>query len=152
MLNTGDIPDQKGSLEEMEKRLSEQEELLREQEEAAAGTGNGNTLGSSTIRVTPEMLQKDAAELDRHARDIKKTTESITAMVMKLSGPTWSGEAQSAYMTKFKALQDRITPIQDMIIKHAGNLTVISQQYSQTETASKEEAGKLPTDVFGEEV
>ena len=87
MLNTGDIPDQKASLEEIEKRLSEQEELLREKEETA-GTGKGNTLGSSTIRVTPEMLQKDAAELDRHARDIKKTTESITAMVMKLSGPT----------------------------------------------------------------
>ncbi|MBQ9644686.1 MAG: WXG100 family type VII secretion target [Lachnospiraceae bacterium] len=151
MLNRDDIPDGKVSLEEMEKQLSEQEELLREKEETA-GTGKGNTLDSSTIRVTPEMLQKDAAELDRHARNIKKTTESITAMVMKLSGPTWSGEAQSAYMTKFKALQDRITPIQDMIIKHAGNLTVISQQYSQTETASKEEAGKLPTDVFGEEV
>ncbi len=134
-----------------DKLLNQQTTLIREQLTEAAGRADGAAASASTIRVTPESLKKDSHSLYACASEIKKTTESITAMVMKLTGQIWSGSAQTAYVAKFKALQDQITPAQDAIIKHSENLDKIAEEYGRTESAAQKRSGELPTDVFGED-
>ena len=134
----------------LQKRLLEREEArMRKQLENTAGSTAG-TVSASTVRVTPESLKKDSRTLYTCASEIKKTTESITAMVTKLTGQVWSGSAQSAFVAKFKALQDQITPVQDALIKHSENLDKIADMYDQTEKAAQKRSEELPSDVFGE--
>ena len=133
------------------KALREQEAVIREQLKNTAGSAGGGSASSSTVRVTPDSLKKDSLSLYTSASEVKKTTESITAMVMKMSGQIWSGSAQSAYMAKFKALQDQITPALEAIIKHSENLDKIAGEYSLTESTAHKKSGELPTDIFGEE-
>lgn len=114
------------------------------EQEASGGSG----LISRTIRVTPETLKQKAGELDTNAADVKSLTTQMTQKAMAMTGRIWTGEAQAAFMTRFKVLQDTIDQYTPILQKHASNLRTIADQYAAVETEARELSGALPGNIF----
>ncbi len=112
-----------------------------------SGSG-GSGLISRTIRVTPETLTRKAVDLDTNASDVMLLTTHMTEKALELTGRIWSGEAQSAFVTRFKTLQDTINQYTPLLQKHASNLKIIAGQYAAVETEAKDLSSGLPGNIF----
>ena len=108
----------------------------------------GAGLSGRTIRVTPETLGRKAGELDANASDVRLLTANMTQKVQELTGRIWTGDARSAYVTGFTALQAEIDQYTPLLVKHALNLKTIAAQYEITETEARQLSGALPGNIF----
>ena len=120
--------------------------MADEHREQSGSEGSG--LISRTIRVTPETLTRKAVDLDTNASDVMLLTTHMTEKALELTGRIWSGEAQSAFVTRFKTLQDTINQYTPLLQKHASNLRIIAGQYEATETEAGEISNSLPGNIF----
>ena len=114
-------------------------------EQSVAG---GSGLTSRTIRVTPETLTRKAGDLDTNASDVMLLTTQMTERALELTGRIWSGEAQTAFVTRFRTLQDTINKYTPLLQKHASNLRTIAGQYAAVETEAKDLSSGLPGNIF----
>ena len=119
----------------------------------AQGTTPGETGGmgliSRTVRVTPETLSRIAGSLGTTVDGATAETQKMTAAVERLNGQTWSGEAQMAYMTRIKALQEEINRYSPVLKSLATRLSAIAGEYTAASTTAETQTASLPTDIFG---
>jgi len=105
-------------------------------------------MATGYLRVDPSVLQTTASSFEATASTVTNLTEQMTSIVTSLTGQIWSGEAATAYVTKFNGLQDDMNRIYKMIKEHSDDLISFAQQYSSAESANTELANSLVSDVI----
>lgn len=105
-------------------------------------------MAAGILRVTPEKLQATASSFEGTASQVNSLTQQMTSLVTSLSGQVWSGEAATAYVTKFNGLQDDMNRIYKMIKEHSDDLIQMAQQYSTAESANVDLASSLSADII----
>lgn len=99
------------------------------------------------LKVTPEKLISASGDFATKAALVGNLTGEMMSQVMALNA-VWEGEAATAYLQKFKGLEDDIRRLVGMIQEHAKDLNDMAQIYIQAENANLEEIGALASDVI----
>lgn len=95
------------------------------------------------LKVTPQELKNEAENFKTKAQETKALTDGMMDIIDEISGTVWSGEAQNAYVTQFKKLDDECKKVYKMINKFYENLTTIAKNYDDAEDKNKGKAGAL---------
>ena len=103
---------------------------------------------ATVIRVSPDKLKSSANAFNSTGQQIKNLTNNMTSTVQALTGRVWSGEAATAYTTKFNGLQDDINKMTKMITECVNDLNTIAQEYESSTNDAKAQASSLSSDVI----
>lgn len=99
------------------------------------------------LRVTPEQLVTTSNEFSNKAGTIGNLTTEMMNLVTGLSG-SWEGEGSSAYITRFKGLEEDIQKMIRMIQEHSSDLNEMAKLYQTAEGQVVELAQSLSSDVI----
>ena len=99
------------------------------------------------LRVTPNELITMANEFSAKGSTISSLTAEMTNEVVGLSS-IWEGDAATAYVTKFRGLDDDIQLINRMIQEHVNDLEEMANTYNQAEAANLSDIEGLSSDVI----
>lgn len=100
-----------------------------------------------TLKVTPEKLKSTAREFQSDGDKISNLTTEMMELVTGLNS-IWEGGASSAYITKFKGLQDDIQKMINMVKEHVNDLNDMADNYLKIEKENEEAANSLSSDVI----
>lgn len=100
-----------------------------------------------TLRVTPEQLEATATEFSSKGTTVANLTTQMTQLVEGLAS-SWEGEAATAYVTKFRQLDDDIQKMTRMIQEHANDLNEMARVYRDAEIVNTDEISALAGDVI----
>lgn len=100
-----------------------------------------------TLLVTPEKLQSTASSFQSKASQVKALHDNMIGKVNSLSG-SWTGEAASAYSSKFTALQTSMDKIFAMITEHVTDLNAMAEQFISAENTAQGIANDLPSSTL----
>lgn len=98
-----------------------------------------------TLQVTPEKLIAASQEFSSSSSTVRGLTSQMVSIVDGLSG-IWTGEASTAYKTKFHQLDDDIERMNKKIQEHVQDLQEMARIYQAGEEAAKNASSGLPTD------
>ncbi len=99
------------------------------------------------LRVTPEQLSATAGEFSSKASVIGNLTSEMTSKVTGLSS-VWEGSAATAYINKFKGLEDDIQKMIRMVQEHAKDLEDMAANYNAAENEAESVIENLSSDVI----
>ena len=99
------------------------------------------------IRVSPQLLSSTASEFGTQGNSISNLTAEMLNLVAGMAA-SWEGEAATAYITRFRGLEDDIQRINRMVQEHSMDLQEMAQIYSEADMANAEEANALSSDVI----
>ena len=99
------------------------------------------------LKVSPEKLRTTSSEFASEGTVVSSLTQQMMNIVTGLA-TAWEGEASSAYINKFKQLQEDINQINKMIQEHVSDLDEMAKNYETGEQKNTEAAGALPGDVI----
>ena len=102
----------------------------------------------TTLNVTPEALRSTAGSFSAKATQVKALHDSMLQKVSALNN-SFTGEAATAYSTKFNALKGSMETIYAMIMEHAKDLNAICDKYIDTERVNTAAANELPNSTLG---
>lgn len=103
---------------------------------------------NTALKVTPQELKNTASSFEDTGRNVNTTTQAMLTLVNEITGAVWSGEAATAYKTKFADLADDISKLNSMIAEHVADLRDIADTYIKAEDANKELANTLASDII----
>lgn len=99
------------------------------------------------IKVSPQLLTSTASEFSNQGKVISNLTGEMMNLITGMAS-TWEGDAATAYITKFRGLEDDIQKMIRMIQEHSSDLQEMAQIYSEADMANAEEANSLSSDVI----
>lgn len=103
---------------------------------------------TGVLKVDSSKLTSTATSFQSSGNQIKNLTTQMTTLVTGLTGEVWSGDAASAYVNKFKGLQDDINRMVAMVNEHVTDLQAMAQEYAKAESANITAANALSSDVI----
>lgn len=103
---------------------------------------------TGVLKVDSSKLTSTATSFQSSGNQIKNLTTQMTTIVTGLTGKVWSGDAASAYVKKFKGLQDDINRMVSMVNEHVTDLQAMAQEYTKAENANVAAANALSSDVI----
>lgn len=101
-----------------------------------------------TLKVTPERLTQGAEVFKSNATNIASITTEMTNLVTGLATNVWQGEASTAFISKFKMLDDDIQKLIGMVNEHSNDLIEMANTYRSTENSNEELTDSLDIDVI----
>lgn len=99
------------------------------------------------IKVAPEKLIATSGEFSSKASTVSTLTSNMTNLATGLTS-VWEGEAATAYMNKFRELDDDIQKMIRMIQEHSSDLEQMARLYMDADQYGSEQSGSLPSDVI----
>ncbi len=99
------------------------------------------------IKVSPQLLTSTASEFGNEGSTISNLTSEMVNLITGVAS-TWEGEAATAYITKFKGLEDDIQKMVRMVQEHSADLEEMARIYTEADNANAEEANSLSADVI----
>ena len=99
------------------------------------------------LRVTPEQLESASTEFAAKGTTIGNLTSEMTQLAEGLAA-VWEGEASTAYIGKFRQLDDDIQKMVKMIQEHSNDLNEMARVYREAESANQDEIAALAGDVI----
>ena len=99
------------------------------------------------IKVSPQLLTSTASGFGNQGTIINNLTTEMMNLITGLSA-TWEGDAATAYITKFRGLEDDIQKMIRMVQEHSQDLQEMAQIYAEADMANAEEANSLSADVI----
>ncbi|MCB6415381.1 WXG100 family type VII secretion target [Faecalimonas umbilicata] len=99
------------------------------------------------IKVSPQLLSSTASEFGTQGTTISNLTGEMMNLITGMAS-AWEGEAATAYITKFRGLEDDIQKMTRMIQEHSQDLQEMAQIYTEADMANAEEANSLSSDVI----
>jgi len=96
------------------------------------------------IKVSPELLISTAGEFSNQGTTINTLTGEMLQLATGLAS-AWQGDGATAYITKFKGLENSIQLMVRMIQEHA---TDLEEVYQESDKGAADEASGLVTDVI----
>ena len=100
------------------------------------------------IKVTPENLKTSAAALETKGKDVQKVTRDMISLVSGISKNVWSGDASTAYVTKFKNLDTVVSKMCKRLSDQSQHLGKIADAYRTVEDTNKGAPAKIASVVF----
>ncbi len=100
------------------------------------------------LKVTAEQLLESASVLSEEGASLKSLTDQMSELVRQISADVWSGEAQTAFLTRFTGLADDMERIHHMVREHVTDLQEIARNFQRAETQNQELSGALASDVI----
>lgn len=102
---------------------------------------------TGNLLVTPEKLISTSQQFADCGSQVNSITQEMMQIIQSMTS-FWTGEANTAYTTKFNALQTDMTRIYKMITEHSQDLQEMARNYQQAETTNIETAGSLQQDII----
>lgn len=99
------------------------------------------------IKVSPQLLTSTASEFGNQGTAVNNLTSEMMNLITGLA-TSWEGEAATAYINKFKGLEDDIQKMVRMIQEHSSDLEEMARIYAEADSANAEDAGGLSSDVI----
>ena len=99
------------------------------------------------IKVSPQLLNSTASEFGNQGNLISNITTEMMTLITGMAS-AWEGDAATAYITKFKGLEDDIQRMIRMVQEHSSDLQEMAQIYAEADAANAEEANSLSSDVI----
>ena len=99
------------------------------------------------IKVSPQLLSSTASEFGNQGNQISNITTEMMSLITGMAS-TWEGDAATAYITKFRGLEDDIQRMIRMVQEHAADLQEMARNYSSAETTNMESISGLSSDVI----
>ena len=99
------------------------------------------------IKVSPQLLNSTASEFGNQGNQISNITTEMMSLITGMAS-TWEGDAATAYITKFRGLEDDIQRMVRMVQEHSSDLQEMSQIYAQADAENAQEANSLSSDVI----
>lgn len=99
------------------------------------------------IKVSPQLLSNTASEFGNQGNVISNLTAEMMNLITGMAS-AWEGEAATAYIAKFRGLEDDIQRMIRMVQEHSSDLQEMAQIYSEADMANAEEANSLSADVI----
>lgn len=99
------------------------------------------------LRVTPNELVTISNEFSAKGSTLSSLTSEMTNQVVGLSA-IWEGEAATAYVNKFRGLDDDIQLMLRMVQEHVTDLQEMANAYTQAENANLSDIETLSSDVI----
>ena len=103
---------------------------------------------ANIINVTPEKLRSTASSFQSTGTSVRQTTSEMMSVINGISHAIWSGDAGSAYISKFKGLDADVSRMCRMINKQVEHLNTIAQEYMSTEEQAASAAAVLQNNVI----
>ena len=69
-----------------------------------------------TIKVSTQELRSASSQFSSYGSEIQNLTSQMLSLISGITGAVWSGEAASAYQSKFAGLEADISKINKMIL------------------------------------
>lgn len=104
-------------------------------------------MADAIIKVDSKVLLSTAESFQSQGSKVQTLTGQMMTTITGLASQ-WEGEASTAYVNKFKGLQDDIDKLIKKINEYVSDLQSISQVYETYEKKSLDEANALPDDVI----
>ncbi len=102
---------------------------------------------SFTLKVTPEILEKQADDFWRIIKDIDTHFQQIAAIADKTRG-YWRGEAGDTNREGYSSYKDAIEYILDRLDEHPSDLLRMAGIYREAERGNASENAQLKTDLI----
>lgn len=118
-------------------------EMLGLNSEVTATVGKAE----ATANIGAQIFGEDGKLDVQLGATVGNLTSQMTQMVEGLAS-TWEGEAATAYITKFRQLDDDIQKMIRMIQEHSNDLNDMARVYRDAETANTDEIAGLAGDVI----
>lgn len=99
------------------------------------------------IKVSPELLISTAGEFSNQGTTINTLTGEMLQLATGLAS-AWQEDGATAYITKFKGLENSIQLMVRMIQEHATDLEEMAKVYQESDKGAADEASGLVTDVI----
>ena len=99
------------------------------------------------IKVSPQLLTSTASEFGNQGNVINTLTGEMMNLITGMAS-TWEGDAATAYITKFRGLEDDIQRMVRMVQEHSRDLQEMARIYSDADMANAEDANSLSADVI----
>ena len=99
------------------------------------------------LRVTPEVPQVKAVEVEGDIKELEKDFNSIQDIVARTSG-YWTGMAAESARKMFGDLKDDTATVIKRFKDHPRNLLTMAGIYQAAETTNTELGNELPSDVI----
>lgn len=99
------------------------------------------------IKVSPQLLTSTASEFSNQGAAISNLTGEMMNLITGLTS-VWEGDAASAYITKFRGLEDDIQKMIRMVQEHSTDLEEMARIYAEADSMNMEEANGLSSDVI----
>lgn len=99
------------------------------------------------IKVSPDLLNRTAAEFSEEGTQLNTLTNQMIELVQSMTS-TWQGEASTAFITKFKGLEDDMQRMFRMVQEHSRDLQEMAAAYASAEQQNAEIASGLSADVI----
>ena len=89
------------------------------------------------IKVSPQLLTSTASEFGNQGNVINTLTGEMMNLITGMAS-TWEGDAATAYITKFRGLEDDIQRMVRMVQEHSRDLQEMARIYSDADMANAE--------------
>lgn len=102
------------------------------------------------LRTTPEHLKAQGNRLMSQGESLGTLVKAMISVVDSISATGWSGDAATAYKSRFDALSDDADRMRQLLNETGEALMQIADEYISAEEANAGAANSLPEDVYGE--
>ena len=93
-----------------------------------------------TIKVSTQELRSASSQFSSYGSEIQNLTSQMLSLISGITGAVWSGEAASAYQSKFAGLEADISKINKMIQEHVTDLNTMADEYDRAEQQAQQDA------------
>ena len=97
-----------------------------------------------TIKVSTQELRSASSQFSSYGSEIQNLTSQMLSLISGITGAVWSGEAASAYQSKFAD----ISKINKMIQEHVTDLNTMADEYDRAEQQAQQEASALKNNII----
>ena len=103
-----------------------------------------------TIKVSTQELRSASSQFSSYGSEIQNLTSQMLSLISGITGAVWSGEAASAYQSKFAGLEADISKINKMIQEHVTDfaLNTMADEYDRAEQQAQQEASALKNNII----
>jgi len=99
------------------------------------------------IMVTTELLRSTATEFQNAMTQIQSITANMVSDANGLNAK-WQGDAATAYIEKFKQLEDDIQKLANMVNEHVEDLNQMATNHENAETKNIDAPSALAGDIL----
>ena len=92
-----------------------------------------------TIKVSTQELRSASSQFSSYGSEIQNLTSQMLSLISGITGAVWSGEAASAYQSKFAGLEADISKINKMIQEHVTDLNTMADEYDRAEQQAQQD-------------
>ena len=100
-----------------------------------------------SVKVSPEVLVKQAEEVRQLGRDMKKCFQTLQNTIERTKG-YWIGDAGELHRKLYDDHKDAVEQMLRRLLEHPDDLLAISENYKSAEKNNRESTTVLDVDVI----